>query len=209
MTLPAFAKDYHLDKKTAAERTAFASNVVSVFQAGAVFGAMASATVADRVGRKIALMGNLFIYLVGAVLMTAAGGSAGVGLVYAGRVLTGWGVGASTMLVPVYVAECSPPHIRGRLVGLYEVGVQFGTMVGFWIPYGVLKTLNGTPQWRIPFSIQMIPAFVSVSLIQSRPATLPFGDLGSITDATGLRGRSVLPHRNTTLHGPSSWRSTR
>jgi MFS family permease len=64
-------------------------------------------------------------------------------------------------LVPVYVAECSPPHIRGRLVGLYEVGVQFGTMVGFWIPYGVLKTLKGTPQWRIPFAIQLIPVVVS------------------------------------------------
>jgi MFS family permease len=80
-------------------------------------------------GRRITLLINLVIYTIGATLMTAASGSAGVALVYLGRILTGWGVGASTMLVPVYVAECSPPHIRGRLVGLYEVGVQFGTMV--------------------------------------------------------------------------------
>jgi hypothetical protein len=32
--------------------------------------------------------------------------------------------------------------------------------VGFWIPYGVLKTVDGTGQWRIPFAIQIIPAGV-------------------------------------------------
>jgi MFS family permease len=129
ITLPAFSKDFNLVKKSAAEQTAFASNVVSVFQAGAVFGALISASFADRFGRRLCLLANLIIYIVGAALMTAASGTAGIGLVYAGRVLTGWAVGASTMIVPVYVAECSPPHIRGRLVGLYEVGVQFGTMV--------------------------------------------------------------------------------
>jgi MFS family permease len=90
---------------------------------------MLSSPLANTIGRRYSLFVNFGIYIVGAALMTAASGSAGVGLVYAGRVLTGWGVGASTMLVPVYVAECSPPHVRGRLVGLYEVGVQFGTMV--------------------------------------------------------------------------------
>lgn len=98
-------------------------------QAGAVFGALFSSGVSDRIGRRLALVGNIFIYFVGAALMTAASGSAAIGLMYAGRALTGWGVGASSMLVPVYVAECSPPHIRGRLVGLYEVGVQLGVMV--------------------------------------------------------------------------------
>jgi MFS family permease len=144
-------------------------------QAGAVFGAMISSPLANRLGRRFSLFINFGIYIVGAVLMTAASGTSGIPLVYSGRVLTGWGVGASTMLVPVYVAECSPPHVRGRLVGLYEVGVQFGTMVcllliwqeksdrvqiGFWISYGVLQTQKGTLQWRIPFAIQLIPAVV-------------------------------------------------
>lgn len=155
--------------------TDFHSNVVSVFQAGATVGALGSVYFANTLGRRTCLLFNLIIYILGAALMTGANG---VGLVYAGRILTGWGVGASTMLVPVYVAECSPPHIRGRLVGLYEVGVQLGTMVrsgsvypsqevltllqiGFWIPYGLLRTVKGTPQWRIPFALQLIPAGVS------------------------------------------------
>ena len=129
LVLPSFVKDYDLATASAASRTAFNSNVVSVFQAGAVFGAMLSSISSNLIGRKMTLLANLVVYLLGAVLMTAASGTAGVGLVYAGRVLTGWGVGASTMLVPIFVAESSPAHIRGRLVGLYEVGVQFGTMV--------------------------------------------------------------------------------
>ncbi|KAL7420951.1 hypothetical protein Q5752_004905 [Cryptotrichosporon argae] len=163
VTLPAFLDDFDLSTKSAAAQTAFSSNVVSVFQAGAIFGALCSSFAADRIGRRACLMANLIVYLVGAAFMTGASGHAGTALVYLGRVFTGWAVGASTMLVPVYVAECSPPHIRGRLVGLYEVGVQFGTMIGFWIPYGVLKTQTGTLQWRIPFAIQLIPAGACVT----------------------------------------------
>ncbi len=59
-------------------------------------------------------MGNVAFYMVGAALMTAAKGKAGIPMMYTGRIITGWGVGASTMLVPIYVAECSPPHVRGR-----------------------------------------------------------------------------------------------
>ncbi|RSH90435.1 hypothetical protein EHS25_001040 [Saitozyma podzolica] len=143
VTLPAFKSDFHLNTKSAAAQTAFSSNVVSVFQAGAVGGAMVSSFIANRLGRRISLFINLVIYIIGAAFMTGASGSAGE---------------ASTMIVPVYVAECSPPHIRGRLVGMYEVGVQFGTMIGFWIPYGILKTQTGTPQWRIPFAVQLIPS---------------------------------------------------
>ena len=47
------------------------------------------------------------------------------------------GVGSASMLVPLYSAECAPPNIRGRLVGIYEIGVQVGTCLGFWINYGV------------------------------------------------------------------------
>jgi MFS family permease len=84
---------------------------------------------ANGIGRRWSIIINLIIYTLGAAFMTGASGTAGVGLVYTGRLLTGWAVGASSMITPIYVAECSPAHIRGRLIGLYEVGVQFGTMV--------------------------------------------------------------------------------
>lgn len=89
--------------------------------------------IAERWGRKIAILVKAFIFNVGAVLMTAATGASALNMLYAGRVLTGWSIGATSLLVPIYIAEAAPPHIRGRLVGIYEVAVQVGTAAGFWI----------------------------------------------------------------------------
>lgn len=58
----------------------------------------------------------------------------------------------------MYVAELSPPAIRGRLVGIYEISVQTGTCIGFWICYGVEGNMAKTSaQWVTPFAIQLIP----------------------------------------------------
>lgn len=69
------------------------------------------------------------------------------------------GVGFASMLVPLYTAECAPPKIRGRLVGIYEIGVQVGTCMGFWINLGVDQNMAPTSaQWITPFALQLIPA---------------------------------------------------
>ena len=61
-------------------------------------------------------------------------------------------------MIPLYTAECAPPNIRGRLVGIYEIGVQFGTCLGFWINFGVEQHMASTSaQWMTPFSLQLIP----------------------------------------------------
>ncbi|KAF2863839.1 quinate permease [Piedraia hortae CBS 480.64] len=98
------------------------------------------------------------IFLVGAGLMTGATGERGLGLIYGGRVLAGIGVGACSMIVPIYISELAPPAVRGRLVGIYELGWQIGGLVGFWINYGLSKTMAPSrKQWLIPFAIQLIP----------------------------------------------------
>lgn len=64
--------------------------------------------------------------------MLGATGDRGLGLIYAGRVLAGIGVGACSMITPIYISEIAPPAIRGRIVGIYELGWQLGGLVGFW-----------------------------------------------------------------------------
>lgn len=86
--------------------------------------------------------------------MLGANGNRGLGLMYAGRTLAGIGVGGASNLTPIYISELAPPAIRGRLVGLYEMGWQIGGVVGFWINYGVSVTMPADhEQWIIPFAV--------------------------------------------------------
>lgn len=93
---------------------------------------------------------------VGSAIQTASHGSQA--LLLAGRAIGGVGVGAASMVVPLHVAEAAPPHIRGALVGIYEIGVSGGTLIGFWINYGLSTNLPATStQWIISFAVQLIP----------------------------------------------------
>jgi MFS family permease len=97
--------------------------------------------------------------MVGAGMMLGANGDRGLGLIIGGRVLAGLGVGGCSNMVPIYISELSPPAVRGRLVGIYELGWQVGGLVGFWINYGLSETMaSSRKQWQIPFAIQLVPA---------------------------------------------------
>ncbi|KAH0128540.1 hypothetical protein KCU67_g17164, partial [Aureobasidium melanogenum] len=94
---------------------------------------------------------------VGAGIMLAAK-DGDLAPIYAGRVLAGLGVGGASMIVPIYISEISPPAVRGRLVGIYELGWQIGGIVGFWINYALTETMaSSRRQWQIPFAVQLIP----------------------------------------------------
>jgi hypothetical protein len=49
---------------------------------------------------------------------------------------------ADMLKVPIYISEISPPAIRGRLVGIYEMGWQLGGLVGFWINVCAMKAIT-------------------------------------------------------------------
>lgn len=51
-------------------------------------------------------------------------------LLISGRAIAGLGIGSVSLIVPVYIAETSPPSIRGRLVGIFEICSQGGGMCG-------------------------------------------------------------------------------
>ncbi|GAA6027293.1 hypothetical protein JCM8097_002566 [Rhodosporidiobolus ruineniae] len=133
------------------------ANIISVFQAGAFFGALTGYPLMENFGRKWTLTGTSFLFLVACILQVAA--THDIGLIYAGRVLSGFAVGLVTCVCPVYLAELSPPAIRGRLVGFYEMAYQIMSVVAFWLSYGIKQTMptDTTVAWRIPFAVQLIP----------------------------------------------------
>ncbi|KAJ7486450.1 general substrate transporter [Mycena latifolia] len=141
------------------KNNAVSSNVVSVLQAGAFFGALGSAPLSAKIGRRYTLLGFSVIFLVGAILTTVAGGHGGLAEIYSGRVITGIGIGGISAVSPAFVSECSPKEVRGRITGLFQVFVAFGVMMSYWVNYGIGIHIKPGPKiWRIPFGIQIIPA---------------------------------------------------
>lgn len=46
------------------------------------------------------------------------------------------------------------------MTGLFEVSYQSGSLVGFWINYGINQNMNqaSTASWRVPMAVQIIPS---------------------------------------------------
>jgi MFS family permease len=161
LALPSFVSEFRLkapQQISVSELALQKANIVSVYQAGAFFGALGAYVSSHYLGRRLSLIFWTAIFMVGAGIMLGANGDRGLGLIIGGRVLAGLGVGGCSNMVPIYISELSPPAIRGRLVGIYELGWQIGGLVGFWINYGLSETMAPSRrQWTIPFAIQLVP----------------------------------------------------
>ncbi|EMD30700.1 hypothetical protein CERSUDRAFT_127759 [Gelatoporia subvermispora B] len=88
---------------------------------------------ANAIGRRCTLLIFTTVFSVGAILQTVAGGSRGLGYVYAGRVVAGVGIGAISAVAPAYVSECAPKDVRGRITGLFQIMVAIGVMLSYFI----------------------------------------------------------------------------
>ncbi|KAK4075537.1 hypothetical protein PCL_04176 [Purpureocillium lilacinum] len=171
-----FVESFGVRKEQAAD---ISSNITSAFQAGAFFGAILCFFVTEKVGRKRALQYSVVLFLIGAALMVAA--TTQLSYIYSGRALTGVACGAITATVPSYIAELSIVSIRGILTGLFEVAYQIGTLVGFWINYGINQHMNpnSSTSWRLPMAVQFIPAgilFVGGFFLHESPLWLMRND---------------------------------
>lgn len=159
LALPSFVDEFGFASHSPASLALLKQNIVSVYQAGAFFGSLAAYATSHFLGRRKSLVLFTLVFVAGAGTMLGASGDRGTGLIVGGRVLAGFGVGGCSNMTPVYISELAPPAVRGRLVGIYELGWQVGGLVGFWINYGVSTTVApGRAQWIIPFAVQLIPA---------------------------------------------------
>ncbi|KAI5206023.1 general substrate transporter [Aureobasidium subglaciale] len=128
MALDSFRRDFGLANASPSHRDTVQGNIVSTFQAGCFFGALLTFPFAEKYGRRLTVMAASAVFLVGATLMTAANGR--MSMVVVGRAVAGLGIGACSLVVPVYISETAPPSIRGRLIGIFEIASQGGGMLG-------------------------------------------------------------------------------
>ena len=77
-----------------------------------------------------------------------------------GRVITGVGNGMNTATIPTYQAECSKPHKRGLHICVEGGTVAIGTLISYWIDYGIHWLKPGRPHddvvWRFPIAFQIV-----------------------------------------------------
>jgi len=132
---------------------------------GAAAGAMTAGWIADKIGRISVMKIAAVFFLVSAI---GTGFAHDVWTVVLFRVVGGIGVGVASVIAPAYIAETSPPRIRGRLGSLQQLAIVLGIFASFavnwllqWAAGGPNKELwFGLDAWRWMFLMMAIPALV-------------------------------------------------
>ena len=120
---------------------------------GTVLGSLTGGLPADRFGRKPTLL------WIGALYIVSAVGSAMAWDVYAfitARLIGGIGIGISTVVAPLYIAEIAPPAHRGRLAGMFQFNIVFGIVVAF-LSNALLAGI-GDNAWRWMLGVAAFPS---------------------------------------------------
>ncbi|EAU86601.1 glucose transporter [Coprinopsis cinerea okayama7 len=130
--------------------------IVASMPAGSLLGALTVTQLADRIGRKKTIILAGLIWIVGSVLQCAAQNRA---MLVVGRIISGFSVGLSSAVVPIYQSEITYPSIRGRMVSLQQWSITWGILLQYFVQFGC-SYIDGVASWRIPWGLQMIPAMV-------------------------------------------------
>ncbi|CAL3967780.1 unnamed protein product, partial [Diplocarpon coronariae] len=87
--------------------------IVSILSAGTFFGAIIAGDLSDWYGRRFTVIAGCFVYGIGVILQTI---STTLGLLVAGRLVAGFGVGFVSAIIILYMSEIAPKKVRGAIV---------------------------------------------------------------------------------------------
>jgi len=145
---------------------------VSIAIWGTVVGAMLAGFPGERYGRRDSLRIMALFYLTSA-LGCALAWSWWSLVVF--RFIGGLGIGGSSVLAPMYIAEVAPAKWRGRLVGLFQFNVVFGILLAYFSNYLIALAHPGAAEWRWDLGVAAFPAalfFVMLFTIPRSPRWL-------------------------------------
>jgi MFS family permease len=150
---------------------------VSSLALAATFAMMLAGPLSDRIGRRPVLQLAAILFAVSAVASALAPNF--LTLVIA-RMIGGLGVGAALIIAPMYIAEMSPPGLRGRLVSFNQFNIVIGISVAFFSNYLILTlgqsdtVLNETLRlgdwtWRWMLGVEVLPAVIYLLALKLVP----------------------------------------
>ena len=133
---------------------------------GTVVGSVVIGKPADRFGRRFVLFWIAVLYFISAF---------GTGLAWDWysfvffRFVGGLGIGAASVVCPMYIAEISPARYRGRLVALTQFNVVLGILCAFLSNYAIAAMALGETEWRWMFGVAAIPSALFYLLLFLTP----------------------------------------
>lgn len=145
--------------------------VVSIFEVGCMGGTFLTAWLTDKYGRKKTLLFTAVVLMVTTIGVALAQDALGLGI---WRFAEGLGVGAASVLSPMYIAEIAPASIRGKLVTMNQLAIILGILLATIVSY-YFGDPNNVESWRWMFGAAFVPAaifFISLFFIPESPRWL-------------------------------------
>jgi MFS transporter, SP family, arabinose:H+ symporter len=141
---------------------------VTVFSGlvGTVIGALTAGVLGQRIGGREALRIMALLYTISAVGCAVSWNWPSL-LVF--RLIGGLGIGGSSVLGPVYIAELAPAKWRGRMVGLFQINVVAGILLAYLSNYLITLLHLGPLQWRWQLGVAGIPALLFLIMLYGIP----------------------------------------
>jgi len=137
---------------------------------GCIIGCIVAGGIADKFGRKPGLITAALIFFFSSLSMAL---SPDLLFFIASRFIAGIGVGMASMLSPMYIAEISPPEVRGRMVAINQLTIVLGQVITHFENFA-LRDIDHEA-WRWMFGMGMVPSFlffVGVLFIPESPRWL-------------------------------------
>ncbi|KAF8142694.1 MFS monosaccharide transporter [Mycena galopus ATCC 62051] len=165
--------------------------LTAVLELGALIGTLLAGVLADKYSRRHSIFAACVVFNIGALFQCFA---ENLGHLFIGRAVGGIGVGALSMLSPLYISEISPPEVRGSLIALEQFSIVLGVVVGFWIGF-FTRHIPGSLSWRLPLGLQIAPGMLlalgAIFLLPASPRLLVLKGRYAEAEASlvKLRGR--------------------
>ncbi len=139
---------------------------------GTILGAMLAGLPGEKIGRRDSLRLMAVLYFISALGCAFA---LNWDMLVFFRVIGGIGIGGSSVLGPMYIAEIAPAKLRGRLVGFFQFNVVLGILLAYFSNYLIGLGKFGLAEWRYELGVTAIPAalfFVMLFTIPRSPRWL-------------------------------------
>ncbi len=133
---------------------------------GTVVGALLGGYAGERFGRRDSLRMMAVLYLISAIGCALAGNWYSL---LVSRIIGGLGIGGSSVLGPMYIAEISPARLRGRMVGFFQFNVVVGILFAYFSNYLISLAKTGSNEWRWQLAAPALPSVIFLCLLFAIP----------------------------------------